>query len=185
MAWIKVIDEAEATGELKTIYEDLAAKRGKVANIMKIHSLNPASMKAHLDLYLKVMFSKSGLSRAEREMIAVVVSNTNRCAYCVTHHSMALNFYWKDEKRLKNFISNYRAVVEDRRQLAMLDYARKLTENPAAVEEKDIALLREQGFDDTNILNINLIVSYFNFVNRIAEGLDVQFTPEEASGYKF
>lgn len=68
---------------------------------MKIHSLNPDSMEAHMNLYLILMFGESGLSRSERELIAVVVSVTNKCAYCINHHSVALNNYWNDEDKIK------------------------------------------------------------------------------------
>ncbi len=70
MAWIQIIDEDEATGELKAIYDDLTQRRGKMSNIMRVHSLHPAAMQAHMDLYLKIMFSRSGgLRRADRELL--------------------------------------------------------------------------------------------------------------------
>ena len=73
MSWITTIDENESSGELKEIYEELKKKRGKVSNIMKVQSLNPSAMKEHMNLYVTLMFQKSGLNREEREMIAVVV----------------------------------------------------------------------------------------------------------------
>jgi len=81
MAWIKVIDEDDAEGELKALYEKLVEPWGGVDNILKIHSLNPASLLAHFELYKTVMRGRSDLSRVQREMIAVVVSATNRCHY--------------------------------------------------------------------------------------------------------
>jgi len=185
MAWIKVIEEAEAQGELKNLYDELIRKRGKLSNIMKIHSLNPPTMKAHMDLYIPLMFGKSGLSRPEREMIGVVVSKTNSCDYCITHHAIALNFYWKDDDKIRRFIENFREVVTEPRQKAMLTYAEKLTRTPEKMNESDVEALREVGFSDEEILTINLIASYFNFVNRVVLGLGVEFTPEEAAGYKY
>lgn len=85
MAWIQVIDEHEARGALREIYDDLIKRRGKVANIMKVQSLNPLSIKTHLELYLHLLFSPNSLSRREREMIAVVVSAANGCQYCIGH----------------------------------------------------------------------------------------------------
>lgn len=81
MTWIKVIDEREAEGDLKNQYEKLAAPSGGVDNILKIHSLNPASLKGHYDFYKALMRGKSDLSRAQREMIAVTVSALNHCVY--------------------------------------------------------------------------------------------------------
>ena len=81
MAWIKVIQEDEATGKLKEMYEKYAESSGEVDNILKIHSLNPKSLKTHFDLYAHLMRGKSDLSRVQREMIAVVTSAVNRCHY--------------------------------------------------------------------------------------------------------
>ncbi|MCA1573813.1 MAG: carboxymuconolactone decarboxylase family protein [Acidobacteria bacterium] len=81
MAWIKVIREAEATGELKRLYEQMTEPRGGVDNILKIHSLNPASLRTHFEFYKTLMRGASGLSRIQREMIAVVVSSVNHCVY--------------------------------------------------------------------------------------------------------
>lgn len=81
MAWIKVIPEDEAKGKLKELYDRMTEPWGGVDNIMKIHSLNVPSLKAHFDLYKTLMRGRSGLSRAQREMIAVVVSSVNRCHY--------------------------------------------------------------------------------------------------------
>ncbi len=81
MSWIKVIPEAEASGELKELYEQMNEPWGGVDNVLKIHSLNPASLRTHFEFYKTLMRGPSGLSRAQREMIAVVVSATNRCHY--------------------------------------------------------------------------------------------------------
>ncbi len=186
MAWIEIIDENEAGGALKTIYDDITQRRGKMSNIMRVHSLHPAAMQAHMDLYLKIMFSRSeGLRRADRELIATVVSATNGCPYCVNHHAEALNFYWKDAARIEQAKQDYRALDLPEKTRAMLDYAVKLTEAPSSVTEADVAAMRRTGLTDKDILDINLITSYFNFVNRIAEGLGVAFDPEEMSGYKY
>ena len=185
MAWIEVIDEADASGELKTIYDDIVARRGKLSNIMRIHSLSPPTMQAHMDLYLKIVFGKSNLRRAERELLATVVSATNECPYCVNHHAEALNFYWKDDARIAQLKQNWRSLDLPAKTRAMLDYAAQLTAKPSAITEADIEALRQAGFSDKDILDINLITSYFNFVNRIAEGLGVEFSEDEVRGYKY
>ncbi|HED03604.1 MAG TPA: peroxidase [Candidatus Fraserbacteria bacterium] len=185
MPWIRVIDEDEAEGELQQIYQEIAGARGKVANIMKIHSLLPQTMKRHLELYLSILFGRTGLTRPQREMIAVVVSAQNRCAYCLNHHGQALNAYWKDDEKLANFQRDFRSIALGQAERAMLDYSAKLTRDPAGVGERDIQALHEAGFSDEQILSINLIASYFNFVNRVAEGLNVEFSEEEMRGYKY
>lgn len=81
MAWIKVTDEAEAAGELRGAYASVRGARGEVANILKIHSVSPGAMSAHLELYRRLMFGPSELSRTERETLAVAVSSVNACHY--------------------------------------------------------------------------------------------------------
>jgi len=81
MAWIKVIEPEEATGELKQEYDAALRRAGKVFNILKVQSLNPATLRASMQMYLATMFGPSGLTRAEREMLATVVSWANHCFY--------------------------------------------------------------------------------------------------------
>lgn len=185
MSWITVIDESEAEGELKQVYDDIIGARGKMSNIMRAQSLNPASMRAHIELYVTLMFRRSSLRRPDCEMLATVVSSLNGCHYCIVHHAQALQFYWKDRDRVDRLVRDYRTAELTDEQLAMAEYARKLTANPSAVTEPDIDALRAVGFSDRQILDANLIVSYFNFVNRIAEGLGVEAGEDEVAGYKY
>lgn len=185
MAWIDIIGYEKAEGKLKKYYDDIKDSRGKLAKIHKIHSLNPESMKNHMDLYMNIMFSKSGLKRQQREMIAVVVSTANNCKYCINHHAQALNYYWKDKEKIQKFVENYRYLDLSDKMISMLDYANDLTKRPNKVNKNYIDRLKKNGFTDENILNINLIVSYFNFVNRIVLGLGVEFNEDEIKGYKY
>jgi len=185
MPWINVVDTNKATGRLKEIYDEIIEKRGKLSNIMKIHSLNSDAMEKHMDLYIVLMFGKSGLPREEREFIAVAVSKVNRCEYCINHHAEALSFYWKDNEKLQKFLDDFESIELNNRQNAMLEYAIKLTKMPDKIEKSDIDKLRNSGFSDEDILNINLICCYFNFVNRIALGLGVELSEEEIKGYKY
>ena len=73
---------------------------------MKVHSLNPEAMEKHIDLYLAIMYGSTGLSRERQELVAVVVSIINRCNYCINHHAEALNYYWKNDKKIKELIDN-------------------------------------------------------------------------------
>ena len=185
MAWIDVIPEADATGDLRAAYDHIEQARGKLSNIMRVHSLRPEAMRTHMDLYLALLFSTSGLKRAERELLATVVSATNGCAYCTRHHGEALKAYWKDEARVAQIAEDYTAADLSIRERAMLDYGVALTREPASVNEADVEALRTVGFSDSDVLDIALITAYFNFVNRIAEGLGVELSEEEAAGYKY
>ncbi len=184
-AWIEVIPEEAATGELKALYEEIRQRRGKIADILAVQSLHPGALRAHLELYLQVMFSRSGLSRAERELVAVVVSAANRCGYCVQHHAEALNAYWKDPERVARAVEDYRKLVLPERTRALLDHAVKLTRTPHQVTQADLQRLRALGWTDRDLLDLTLIVAYFNLVNRIALGLGVTSTPEEVQGYRY
>lgn len=184
MSWIKEIDISEAEGKLAQTYAELIEKRGKVSNILMVHSLNPDAMSNHLDLYMTIMFGKSGLSRAERESIAVVVSASNECAYCVNHHAEALRRYVKNEEVINLLMTADGLETLEPRLSNIVRYAEKLTSAPGAMTESDLDELRSEGLDDKDILDLTLIVSYFNFVNRIALGLGVSFNESEMSGYR-
>jgi len=138
----------------------------------------------HLDLYMTLMFDKSGLSRSEREAIAVVVSATNECAYCVNHHAEALRRYVKDEDTLEMLMAADGLETLEPRLSNIVRHAEKLTSAPAAMTESDLDELRAVGLSDRDILDVSLIVAYFNFVNRIALGLGVSYSAEELSGYR-
>ena len=185
MPYIKVIEENEASGELKEIYNKVKGERGKVSNILKIHSLLPKTMQTHLDFYMSIMFDKSGLRRADRELIATVVSAANNCAYCVNHHAEALKFYWKDDEKVKQAAKDFRKLNLPDRTKAMLEYAEKLTLHPGEMGEADVEKLWEHGLKDEEILSVTLVTNYFNFVNRVANSLGVEYTEEEMKGYKY
>ena len=185
MAWINVISEKEAEGELAECYEEIRSTRGRIANVLMCQSLNPRSLLDHLNLYLTLMYRRSSLSRGEREMIAVAVSSANNCKYCTTHHSEALGFVTKDPVVGKQVAADHRKAELEDKTKAMLDYAIKLTRSPSSVSEQDVKDLRDHGFSDEDILNINLVTSYFNFVNRVVEGLGVELEEDPKRNYKY
>ncbi len=185
MAWIEQIDEKEADRTLRDAYAEIVRHRGRLSNIMRVHSLHPEAMTAHMNLYMQIVFAHVGLKRADRELLAVVVSASNGCDYCTRHHSEALLAYWKDRDRVRQAADDYRALALPERTRAMLDYAILLTLSPARVKEMHVERLRKAGFSDRDILDINLVTSYFNFVNRIAQGLGVELTEDEARGYRY
>jgi len=184
MSWIDEVEVNEADGRLAGIYQELAEKRGKISNILKVHSLNPEALSNHLDLYMTLMFGKSGLSRAELEAIGVVVSAENDCAYCVNHHVESLKNYIKDEETLGMLATADGLETLEPRLSNIVRHAEKLTSAPEAMTESDLGELRAVGLTDSDILDLTLITAYFNFVNRIAQGLGVDFTSDEVGGYR-
>ena len=127
MSWIRSIEETEAEEELAGVYERIRRERGKLSNIMRVQSLHPSAMEAHMDLYMAIMFGRSGLSREEREMIAVVVSAANGCEHCIRHHVAALDAYWRDDSRVNRFAADFRTSDLPERMRAVLEYADLLT----------------------------------------------------------
>jgi uncharacterized peroxidase-related enzyme len=185
MAWIDTIDLEDADDELRDLYDEIIDTRGKLSNILKVHSLNPAALADHLQLYDTLLFGRSDLRRAEREAIAVVVSAANDCPYCVEHHGEALAAYW-DEARVDQLAADHTALGDlDDKLRAACDAAALLTRTPDGMTEAEVERLRAAGWSDRSILDIVLITAYFNFVNRIATGLGVEVTPEEAAGYNY
>jgi len=185
MARIQAVGEAQAQGLLEEVYAEVAGKRGRIANVFKVESLNPAVMRAHLGFYMSVMYGKSGLSRQQREMIATTVSNANRCHYCTTHHSEALSKYVKDAATIQAIKTDYGTASIGPKEKAMLAYAMKVTKTPAAVNDGDVEKLRQVGLSDADILDVTLVASYFNFVNRLVLSLGVQLEPAEERKYEY
>jgi uncharacterized peroxidase-related enzyme len=185
MAYIKVIDYPEANRELKEIYDVLIGSRGKLADVHKIQSLNAPTVLSHMNLYQDVMFGQSPLKRYQREMLAVVVSVANGCQYCINHHREALFHYWKDQGKIDVLITQPQAADIHEADRSLCQYARELTLNPQSSDEQKVIFLRDAGFDDRTILDATLVISYFNFVNRITLALGLQVEANETKGYNY
>ncbi|AVR45086.1 peroxidase [Christiangramia fulva] len=186
MSRIKVIQPDEAEGRLKEIYLQLKKQRGQLAGVHKIQSLRPESIVKHMDLYMEIMYSKSELSRAQREMMAVVVSKTNNCSYCVAHHASALNKYWKDDKQIKDLQENFLKLDLVSKDRALCVFAETLTKNRDIVNYGSLTDgLRDVGFSDEAILDAALVVSYFNFVNRMVLSLGVELEGDHGENYNY
>ncbi|TVR64141.1 MAG: peroxidase [Gemmatimonadales bacterium] len=185
MTWITTVHEKDAEGELAHIYREIEEGRGKVSNIMRCQSLAPRAMKAHMDLYMELLFARGGLSRAERELIAVVVSVENGCAYCTEHHAEALAAWWRDPKRVARLREDPDTAGLTEREAALTRFARILTREPSESGLEGVEALRAVGLECEEILQATLITGYFNFVNRIAEGLGVEAPPDEIGGYRY
>ncbi len=185
MAFIRVIGEDEAEGPLFQIYDEIQRSRGRLSNILRIQSLNPKALKAHLQLYMATVFGKGGLSRRERELIAVVVSAANNCEYCYVHHGEALNKYVKDEAFVKALQKDYTSVELPARERALADFAIGLTKQPESGRKQGVEALRAAGLSDEEILQATEVVAYFNYVNRLASGLGVDLEDQASRDYDY
>ncbi|MFO8054992.1 MAG: peroxidase-related enzyme [Bacteroidales bacterium] len=186
MPRIRVIPHNEASGRLKEIYDKIMDSRGKLADVHQIQSLRPESICRHMDLYMEIMYSRSELSRAERELIGTVVSMENGCKYCTTHHAQALQQYWKDQSKMETLTRGAMYEVLSAREAAICRFSMHLTRHPGAHEDHDYTKdLKNIGLSDSAILDIVLVTAYFNFVNRIVLSLGVELEPDKGTGYKY
>ena len=180
MAFIKTIHESEATGDLAGLYKRVGNPDGTVDNVMKVHSLNPDTLRTHFEMYTAAMHKPSPLSRAEREMVAVTVSRLNGCNYCLRHHKAGLiRLLPDDRKPVADTLADGGAEGLAGREQAMIDYATKLTRTPQDMTRSDVEALRTAGLDDHAILDLAQCVGYFCYVNRIVTGLGVELGTSE------
>ncbi len=186
MAIIKSINYSESEGRLKEIYDDIILKRGQLAEVHKIQSLRPESIVKHIDLYMEIMFSKSKLSRSEREMMAIVTSVSNNCDYCQIHHAEALNKYWKSEKRILLLKNNFYEANLSQNEILLCQLAENITLKPNDCNIQEIIIkMKNSEFSDEAILDATLVISYFNFVNRLVLALQVELENEGERNYKY
>ena len=186
-AWIRMIPLEEATGKLAEMYERVKTPHGTVDNVMRAHSLRPQSMEGHLVLYRSVLHNPDNtLPFWFLEVVASYVSMTNRCDYSLTHH-------WANARRLMNDPQRAelvrQALAEAKpekafsgKELAFLNYARKLTAGVGDMVKADFDAMKAAGCDDGEILEVNQVVAYFNYSNRLLNGLGVT-TEGDVIGY--
>jgi uncharacterized peroxidase-related enzyme len=165
---------AELTPPMRAYFDKCTEKLGFVPNVLKAYAFDMPKLEAFVAMYNDLMLAPSGLSKLEREMIAVAVSSHNRCYYCLAAHGAAVRSLADDPVLGELMVMNYRAARLDRRQRAMLDFAVKLTAEPWAIEEGDRKALREAGFSDRDIWDIAAVAGFFNMSNRIASATDMR-----------
>jgi len=176
VAWIKVIDDKSAEEQLAELYARMVDPAyARVDNIMQIHSLHPEGMQAHWELYREVMTGTRTLAKVDRELVALVVSLLNDCHYWIIHHRRGLRRLLKDDQLAERIEADYQTAGLDERRLSMLRYVEKLTRTPAKTTKEDVEGLRRAGFSDEDILHIAEVTAYYAYVNRIADGLGVEF----------
>ena len=171
---IEKVSEEDATGQVAQVYKAAQKRVGHVAEIVQAMSLNGNVLARSMGFYQAVMFGESPLSRKVRELLATFVSTLNRCTYWQQQHSAAFRAEGGTEEE-------WRAIVEgewqeypwDSQIKKMLEFAQKLTITPQEVSPQDIANLRSVGLSDRAIHDAAQVIAYFNYINRIAEGLGV------------
>lgn len=178
MTWIRTIEDADAKGRLKTLYERIRAPDGQIDNIMRAHSLRPHTMEGHMALYKNVLHhSGNALPKWLLEAAGLYVSLLNACAYCAEHHFAGMERLLDDPARSRAIRSALEAgrprAAFEGAELAAMEYAAKLTTAPQEIEAGDIEALRTAGLDDGEILELNQVCAYFAYANRTVLGLGV------------
>jgi len=160
--------------EMAAYFAKCEEKLGFVPNVLKAYAFDPAKLAAFVAMYNDLMLAPSGLSKLEREMIAVAVSAQNRCYYCLVAHGAGVRQLSRDPVLGELMAMNYRAARLSKRERAMLDLAVKLTAEPWLIEQEDRDGLRRAGFGDRDIWDIAAVAGFFNMSNRVASATDMR-----------
>lgn len=178
MSFIKTISYKDADRSLKRLYDKVKGPNDVIDNIMLVHSLRPHTMIGHMALYKNVLHHKNNtMPKWFLETIGVYVSLLNNCNYCVDHHFEGLKRLLNDDIKAvlikKKLITNSYETIFDKDYSLVLRYAENLTKNITQISEKQIDELINEGVSDGQILEINQVISYFNYANRTVLGLGV------------
>ena len=168
-----VPDPATMDDDLKIIWDKCIEKLGFVPNVLSTYSLKPRRLRNFMAMYNDIMLAPSGLSKLEREMVAVVVSSANRCYYCLVAHGAAVRQLSGDPELGEMMALNYRVAKLDARQRAMLDYTWKMTTTPYLIGDADRDELRAVGLSTEDIFDLSETVAFFNLSNRMASATDM------------
>lgn len=164
--------------ETRRYFEICAEKLGLVPNVLRAYAIDTAGLDAFTGMYNRLMLAESGLSKLDREMIAVVVSSINKCFYCLVAHGAAVRELSGDPQLGEMLVMNYRVAPLDEGRRAMLDFAAKMTTASAEIEEADRQRLRDAGFSDRDIWDIANVAGFFNMSNRVASATAMAPNPE-------
>lgn len=164
---------AKLDPDMRKYFDVCDEKLGFVPNVLAAYSVDQGKLRAFATMYNELMLAPSGLTKLEREMIAVVVSSANRCYYCLTAHGAAVRELSGDPELGEMLVMNWRVAPLPERQRALLRFAHKLTTAPAEVTDADRAELRQAGWSERDIWDAAGVVGFFNFTNRVATGTDM------------
>ena len=171
---LRVPEEQALPEDIQELYAKNREKPGFVPNVFRAYSLRPEQLRGFIALYDSIMEADSGLTKAEREMIAVAVSAENHCFYCLVSHGAILRIRSKNSIQADTIAANYRAADLTPRQRAMLDFAIKITRASDTCADEDIDALRGHGFGDEEIMDIIQTAAFFNYSNRVASALEMR-----------
>ena len=164
---------AKLDADMQKYFRICEEKLGFVPNVLAAYSFNQTKLRAFVNQYNDLMLGDSGLSKLEREMLAVVVSSANRCYYCLTAHGAAVRQLSGDAELGEMLVMNWRTAPVPARQRALLEFAHKLTVEPATVGAADRDALRAAGWSERDIWDAASVVGFFNFTNRVASAVDM------------
>ncbi|MEM9342595.1 MAG: peroxidase-related enzyme [Pseudomonadota bacterium] len=168
------LPERESLSDETQRYFDICIEKlGMVPNVLATFSYNEEKLKNFSAMYNTLMLAPSGLSKLEREMVAVVVSSANRCYYCLVAHGQAVRALSGDPELGEMMVMNYRVAKLSDRQRAMLDFAWKLTKTPFDVGEADRDALKDAGLTPTEVFDLADVIGFFNMSNRFAIASDM------------
>jgi uncharacterized peroxidase-related enzyme len=168
------LSPAPLSPDMAAYFAKCEEKLGFVPNVLKAYAFDMAKLSAFVAMYNDLMLAPSGLSKLEREMIAVAVSAHNRCYYCLVAHGAAVRQLSGDPPLGELMAMNYRAAHLSRRHRTMLDFAVKLTAEPWAIDEEERERVRRAGFSDRDIWDIAAVAGFFNMTNRVASATDMR-----------
>lgn len=160
--------------DIQKYFDICDEKLGLTPNVLKAYAFDMAKLRPFMDMYNEVMLDDSGLSKLEREMIAVVVSSINRCWYCQVAHGAAVRQLSGNPQLGEAMVMNWRVADLDERQTAMLEFAEKITKVSSETSEADRQALRDVGFSDRDIWDIAATVGFFSMSNRMASAVGMK-----------
>ena len=185
--WIEHVPYAKSEGYLRTLYDRVKGPDDSIDNVMKVHSLRPHTMEGHSALYKSVLHHTGNtLPVWFLECLGIYTSMTNECDYSVAHHFAGLSRLLKDQPRADAIFRAFAAGKPEEifagKELALLRYVRELTAAPQTMRQEDVEALREAGASDGEIFEANQVCAYFNYSNRLLNGLGVT-TAGDRLGY--
>lgn len=171
---LKPLPRQQLPADLAKYFAICEEKIGFLPNVLAAFSFDAVKLRAFSDMYNDLMLGGSGLSKLEREMVAVVVSAANQCHYCLVAHGAAVRELSGDPILGEELVTNWRVAPLTPRQRAMLEFAHLLTVAPAEVEEGDRMALRSHGLSDRDVWDLGAVTAFFNMSNRIASAVDMR-----------
>ena len=183
MSWIHIIPFDKATGKLKSIYNKIKGPNNQIDNVLGIHSLRPHTLTGHVSLYKNTLHHASNtFTNWFLELLGTYTSFINKCDYCYEHHFAGMKRFLNDDAKadaIKQHIENNSlASILSKKEMVLVNYAQKLTFTAADLTREDIDEIRSFDYDDGEILEVNQVVSYFNYANRTVLGLGVTTSGE-------